>query len=64
MCVFGVGFIDRFQDEVRAPLLYSVLFCHTSYFKNQSLHLTLSDSPAGNLEYVQTTPAGHIPFGF
>ena len=32
--------------------------------KNRSLDLTLSDYPAGNTEYVQTTPAGHIPFGF
>ena len=36
----------------------------TSYFQNRSLDLTLSDYPAGNPEYVQTTPAGHIFFGF
>ena len=39
-------------------------FKQTSYFKNRSLDLTLSDYPAGNPEYVQTTPVGHIPFGF
>ena len=36
----------------------------TSYFKNRSLDLTLSDYPAGNPEYVQATSAGQIPFGF
>ena len=36
----------------------------TSYFKNRSLDLTLSDYPAGNPEYVQTTPAWRIPLGF
>ena len=36
----------------------------TSGFKNRSLDLTLSDYPAGNPEYVQTTIAGHILFGF
>ena len=35
----------------------------TSYFKNRSLELTLSDYPGGNPEYVQTTPAGHILLG-
>ena len=28
------------------------------------LDLTLSDTPAGNPEYVQKHPAGHILFGF
>ena len=43
----------------------SLLESHqTSGFKNRSLDLTLSDYPAGNPEYVQTTPAGHILFGF
>ena len=39
-------------------------FEQISYFKSQSLDLTLSEYPAGNPEYVQTTPAGHILFGF
>ena len=42
---------------------YSVKI-QTSYFKNRSLDLTLSDYLAGNPEYFQTTPAAHIPFGF
>ena len=36
----------------------------TSGFKKRGLDLTLSDTPAGNPEYVQTHPAGHILFGF
>ena len=36
----------------------------TSYFKNRSVVLTLSDYPAENQEYVQTTPVAWIPFGF
>ena len=37
--------------------------CTYFLLQNQSLDLTLSDYPVGNPEYVQTTPAGHIPFG-
>ena len=42
----------------------NVMLDQTSYFKNQILDLTLSDYAAGNPEYVQTTPAGHILFDF
>ena len=40
--------------------------CFVSDFllQKQSLDLAMSDHPAGNPDYVQTTPAGYIPFGF
>ena len=44
--------------------LHTLPFLQTSYFKNWSLDLTLLDYTVGNPEYVQTTPAWHIPFGF
>ena len=58
------GDVVRVQQKETLPGGHRLLseYFQTSGFKNRSLDLTLSDYPAGNLEYVQTTPAGHILF--
>ena len=44
--------------------LWHTYYNQTSYLRNRSLDLTLSDYRTGKPEYGQTTPAGHIFFGF
>ena len=55
-------FLD--PGKVMSPVQPVLPLCkskQTSYFKKRSLDLTLSDFPAGNPEYVQTTPADTFP---
>ena len=61
MKVFKVSTLDATEGLGQAKGL-ALVRLHVS--NTGTLDLTLSDLSAGNLEYVQCAPAGHILFGF